>query len=183
MGKSKHTTTSGSPTSLSANEISQVKSTNKDLAGLNDYASFKPESGEMAPTLRVKLRFGREKIKEILDRVDGSMGTQTESEDQSEIISRLLTAPPIPGLNVDDAVVVLHNISFSSPKETVEYNKDEIDRYMRKSFPSLLSNSGAGPSSQTQVNKPSPMIKKPVAKKEKNNSFEIVRFVDEKATK
>lgn len=67
------------------------------------------------------------KTKKFSSRLSTALGDEGNVIHESEITASLLKAHPHPRLNLDDVLTVLHIIFYCSNKETVSYEKVELD--------------------------------------------------------
>ena len=128
---------------LPLHAVSQIQEVANNAQALLDSQNLRVRSGDILPTLRGKVNFARAKTKEFADRLSSALEDEAPESQGTDITSRLLKAPPRPRLNLDDAVTVLRNISFSTTRETVSYTKAELDQVIQSALMSFQAQAGS----------------------------------------
>jgi len=120
--------------------ISSLRAFSEKLSKLSESASLKTYRSDTVPIVKRRIHHTRAKVselqKEYATTVEGL--EKHKSTATASVGSRLLRVAPRCRLNLDDAVVVLRNLSFSPSKEAQSYSKSEIENIVGQKVQSAL---------------------------------------------
>lgn len=127
MAQSKANDPNDPSASLPPSAISKLKDICNEGKEISESTNFQVSEEQEATTLRENIITLRQKMKEFVARLSSALGEDEQEQGEVDITSRLLKPPERPRLNLDDAVTVIRNISFSSTKETISYTRSELE--------------------------------------------------------
>lgn len=114
MPKARQSTASQAPSLLRPNSILQIRAVSNNATTFLSSPYLEVSSSDLPQTLRGKLKFLREKTKQFSSRLSTALSGERTEKNGSDITARLLKANHRPRFNIDDAVKVLPNMSYSS---------------------------------------------------------------------